>query len=137
VVAEEFLGHVNIFIRKIVRCERGGTLVPARVLKMLAIERAVDSILALRATAHRADVAADTGTVPSRALFLTDFAKGVHQRIPLSYHRDMRRTDLYIKVELDLDEHEKPERVASDICRLIRKVYGVRSAEVSNMVEKD
>ena len=49
----------------------------------------------------------------------------------------MSRTDLYLKVELDLDEKEKPERVAAEICRLIRKVYGVRSAEVSNMVEKD
>ncbi len=49
----------------------------------------------------------------------------------------MSRTDLYLKVELDLDEKERPERVAAEICRLIRKVYGVRSAEVSNMVEKD
>jgi hypothetical protein len=49
----------------------------------------------------------------------------------------MARTDLYLKVELDLDEKEKPERLASEICRMIRKVYGVRSAEVSSMVEKD
>jgi len=49
----------------------------------------------------------------------------------------MARTDLYIKVELDVDEKEKPERLASEICRLIRKVYGVRSAEISNMVERE
>jgi hypothetical protein len=49
----------------------------------------------------------------------------------------MRRTDLYVKVELDVDEKEKPERLANEICRMIRKVYGVRSAEVSSMVEKD
>jgi hypothetical protein len=49
----------------------------------------------------------------------------------------MPRTDLYVKVELDLDEKEKPERVATEICRMIRKIYGVRSAEVSSMVEKD
>jgi len=49
----------------------------------------------------------------------------------------MARTDLYIKVELDLDEKEKPDRVANEICRMIRKVYGVRSAEVSSIVEKD
>lgn len=49
----------------------------------------------------------------------------------------MPRTDVYIKVELDLDEREKPERVAGEICRMIRKVYGVRSAEVSSMVEKE
>jgi hypothetical protein len=49
----------------------------------------------------------------------------------------MPRTDLYLKVELDLDEKEKPERVAAEICRMIRRVYGVRHAEVSNMVEKE
>ena len=49
----------------------------------------------------------------------------------------MRRLDLYVKVELDIDEKEKPERVAEQVCRAIRKVYGVRSAEVSNAVERD
>jgi hypothetical protein len=49
----------------------------------------------------------------------------------------MARTDVYLKVELDLNEDEKPERVASEICRLIKKVYGVRKAEVSSIIEKD
>jgi hypothetical protein len=49
----------------------------------------------------------------------------------------MPRTDVYVKVELDLDEKEKPERIAAEICRTLRKLYGVRSAEVSNMIEKD
>ena len=47
------------------------------------------------------------------------------------------RADLYLKVELDLDEKEKAERIASEICRIIRKMYGVRSAEVSSMVEEE
>ena len=49
----------------------------------------------------------------------------------------MARTDLYIKVELDLDEKEKPERVAKEICRTIEKLHGVRNAEVSSMIDKD
>jgi hypothetical protein len=49
----------------------------------------------------------------------------------------MQRIDVYIKVELDLDDREKPERVAQDVCRMVRKVYGVRSAEVSSMVERE
>ena len=49
----------------------------------------------------------------------------------------MPRTDLYLKVELDLDEKESAERVAAEICRMIRRVYGVRQAEVSNMVERE
>ena len=57
--------------------------------------------------------------------------------MPLSYHRDMARLQVYLKVELDLDEKEKPDRLASEICRQIRKVYGVRSAEVSSIVDKE
>jgi hypothetical protein len=49
----------------------------------------------------------------------------------------MARLQVYLKVELDLDEKEKPDRLASEICRQIRKVYGVRSAEVSSIVEKE
>jgi hypothetical protein len=51
--------------------------------------------------------------------------------------KSVPRTDLYLKVELDLDQKESPERVASEICRVIRRVYGVRKAEVSSMVERD
>jgi len=57
--------------------------------------------------------------------------------MPLSYHRKMARTDVYLKVELDLDEKDSPERVAAEICRMLRRVYGVRAAEVSSMVDKD
>ena len=49
----------------------------------------------------------------------------------------MPRTDVYVKVELDLDEKEKPERIAAEICRTIRKLYGVRHADVTNMVEHE
>lgn len=55
----------------------------------------------------------------------------------VSYDRKMPRTDLYLKVEIDLDEKEQPERLAGEICRQIRKVYGVRSAEVSNIIERE
>lgn len=49
----------------------------------------------------------------------------------------MPRTDVYLKVELEVDEKEKPERLAAEICRQIRKIYGVRSAEVTNTVDHD
>ena len=49
----------------------------------------------------------------------------------------MPRLDLYIKIELDLSDREIPDRVAAEICRALMKLHGVRSAEVSNMVEKD
>ena len=54
-----------------------------------------------------------------------------------SYHRKMPRTDVYLKVELDLDDREKPERIASELVRLLKKLYGVRQAEVSSIVERE
>lgn len=44
------------------------------------------------------------------------------------------RTDVYLKVVLQHQEQEQPERLAEEICRRIEKFYGVRSAEVSNLV---
>jgi hypothetical protein len=49
----------------------------------------------------------------------------------------MRRMDLYIKVTVDLDEDEKPERVAGEICRQVEKIYVVRSAELSSIIARD
>ena len=46
----------------------------------------------------------------------------------------MPRTDLFIKVEIEHDPSEPPERLAGEICRRILKVYGVRSAELSSAV---
>jgi len=49
----------------------------------------------------------------------------------------MKRVDLYIKVELELDQQEEPERVAAEICRQLEKMYVVRSAELSNSVTRE
>jgi len=46
----------------------------------------------------------------------------------------MPLTDLFIKVEIEHDANERPERLAAEICRRIEKVYGVRSAELSSAV---
>jgi hypothetical protein len=105
--------------------------------QMVTGRGAVDGILPLGAATLRTDIAPNARTMPPRASFATKFARDTHRRISLSYHRDMRRTDLYLKVELYLDDKEQPEKLAAEICRMIRKVYGVRSAEVSSMIEKD
>ena len=66
-----------------------------------------------------------TRTRPARSLSL------------LSDQIEMKRVDLYIKVELELDKEEKPERVAGEICRQLEKIYFVRSAELSNAVTRE
>jgi hypothetical protein len=49
----------------------------------------------------------------------------------------MQRLDLYIKVEVELEEEEKPDKVAAEICRVVQKLYVVRSAELSSAVAKE
>jgi hypothetical protein len=47
------------------------------------------------------------------------------------------RANLFIKVEVEYDTKEPPERLAEQICRQIQKVYGVRTAEVSHVTPED
>lgn len=49
----------------------------------------------------------------------------------------MQRVDLYIRVEVVLEEDEKVEKVAAEICRQIKKNVVVRNAEFSNAVPRD
>lgn len=49
----------------------------------------------------------------------------------------MQRVDLYLKVTVELDEEEKPEKVASEICRQLEKMYVVRSAELSSTANRE
>jgi hypothetical protein len=44
----------------------------------------------------------------------------------------MNRTNLFFKVEIEHDGEDQPERLGSEICRQLMKIYGVRSAELSN-----
>jgi hypothetical protein len=46
----------------------------------------------------------------------------------------MERTDVYLKVVVIHSPPDTPEKIASEICRQVAKVYGVRKAEVSNFV---
>lgn len=49
----------------------------------------------------------------------------------------MQRVDLYVKVEVELDEGETPERIANEIIRLVQKLYVVRSVELSSAVPRE
>jgi hypothetical protein len=48
----------------------------------------------------------------------------------------MPRTDLYLKVVVDHDNEDEPQKLAGEICRMIQKTYGVRSAELSSFVTR-
>ena len=44
----------------------------------------------------------------------------------------MTRTNLFFKVELEHDPDDQPERMGDEICRHLKKLYGVRDAELSS-----
>ena len=49
----------------------------------------------------------------------------------------MARTDLYIKVVVDHEEDDSPQKLAAEVCRQIEKVYGVRAAELTNFLTRE
>ena len=49
----------------------------------------------------------------------------------------MSRANLFFKVEIDLDKDEKPERLGEEICRMLRKFYSVRDAELTNFTKSE
>lgn len=49
----------------------------------------------------------------------------------------MPRTDLHLKIELEHGEDEQPQRLAAEICRHVEEIYGVRKAEISNLISRD
>jgi hypothetical protein len=48
----------------------------------------------------------------------------------------MPRSDLYIKVVIDHDAEDNPQKLAAEVCRQVEKVYGVRSAELTNYLTR-
>jgi hypothetical protein len=49
----------------------------------------------------------------------------------------MRRLDIYVKLEMELDETEDQKRIAAEMERSMRRFYGVRTVEITNVVERD
>lgn len=47
------------------------------------------------------------------------------------------RTNLFLKVVIEHDNHEKPEKLAAELCRQLEKNYVVRSAELSGHSQYD
>jgi hypothetical protein len=48
----------------------------------------------------------------------------------------MVRTHLFFKVEVEHDEEEPPEKIGEEIRRQLRKLYVVRSVELSSVVTR-
>lgn len=46
----------------------------------------------------------------------------------------VKSIDVYLKVEVDLGEGETEERITNEIVRLLERIYGVRKAELTNII---
>jgi hypothetical protein len=44
----------------------------------------------------------------------------------------MSRTNLFFKVEVEHEPEDAPQKLGDEICRQLKKLYGVRDAELSN-----
>jgi len=44
----------------------------------------------------------------------------------------MQRIQLYLKLVIEGDDDERPERLAGEVQRLLRRVHGVKEIELTN-----
>ena len=44
----------------------------------------------------------------------------------------MQRIHIYLKVVVEAEDDDKPDRLGTEICRQIQRVYGVRRTEVQS-----
>ena len=49
----------------------------------------------------------------------------------------MSITNFFFKVEVEHERDERPERLGDEICRQLQKLYGVRSAELTNFTSTE
>jgi hypothetical protein len=49
----------------------------------------------------------------------------------------MSRTNLFFKIELEHDADENPQRIGDEIQRHLKKMYGVRDVELSNITTEE
>lgn len=49
----------------------------------------------------------------------------------------MPRSDLFLKVRLEHEDWERPEQLAEELCRHLRKLHGVEEAELSSYLTHD
>ena len=47
------------------------------------------------------------------------------------------RTQLYLKIEFDHPELKEAQKIATEITRTVRRLYGVRAVEVQNSMSEE
>jgi hypothetical protein len=55
----------------------------------------------------------------------------------LAVEANLIRTQLYLKVEFDHEEAKEGQKVATEIARTVRRLYGVRAVEIQNQMSEE
>jgi hypothetical protein len=145
-IAQKFFGHANIAVRQIPRIDNHRLFVPPRIAEIFAIERASDGNLALRAATNRTDFSANARAMPLRTAYCANRANhflsiggrarpapvGSDGTVRVTLERSMSRTHLFLKIEVEHEPEETPQRIGEELCRQLLKSYGVRQAEVAS-----
>jgi hypothetical protein len=136
-ILEELFGDVDILVGKRDSLQGNRLIVMAGVLKVLALQRAGDRNFAFRSATDGTNIASYART---KAFGPPHVAKGTSHFFSIEGGRDgqtMSRTNLFFKVEVEHDREENPERIGSEICRQLLKLYGVRAAELANFTRAE
>jgi hypothetical protein len=136
---DKVLTYLHILVRHILRINGQSLLALVRLAEILALQRTGDGHFPLSPAANGTDIGLKRGTGTARAALAASFAQNWFRHAITKYYqiKDMKRVDLYIKVEVELEEDDTPEKVAREICRQVEKIYVVRKAELSSAVARD
>lgn len=127
-----FIGELDVGMGQRLGVDFRHPVMVPRVAQELTIKGTIDGLLTLRAAARRANLLIQRRAgAPRRA----GFAEGAGGTFQTCYRtiRSVKSIDVYIKVEVDLNETEHPKKFAEELCRILKKVYGVRKAEINNI----
>jgi len=101
--------------------------------QIFTVDGTTDGVFAGFPATGGANLIVDAGAETARlARFAESALHSVYRII-----RAMPRSDIYLKIVLEHERDETPERLAEEICRKIEKLYGVRYAEVSNVTRRE
>ena len=136
----EFLGHANIAIWKRRRIDGRNLLMPMRFPQILAAQRAIDRNLPFRSATDTANISTHAGTMPSRPPNTANYTIHVTSigttRAGRREWKQMR-TNVFLKVVVEHDEKETPEKLAAELCRQLERNYIVRKAELLHYTGKE
>jgi hypothetical protein len=101
-----------------------------RLAQVHAIGRAIQSLFAFCRAADGADFAVNRRAGAALPSEVADDAR--HVLSIGSEPKESMRTSLFIKVIVEHDEDESPQKLGEELCRLLQRSYVVRDAEVSS-----